>query len=149
MFRAQGIGNYAQLATYYNVSMTMFGNFLLFPGMRFYLDPFSIGGLDFGRPNEPGLEAGVGNQINFSRLMGIGGYHLVTGVDIKITPEKFETTVEARFEYSGDYQATGENKNVDTLRNLIVLEDSEIDDPDADVQNASDCVIAINAAQRL
>ena len=150
MFRSQGLGNYAQLATYYNVSLNLFGNFLLFPGMQFYLDPFAIGGQKFGRPNEPGSEIkDSAEDINFSRLMGIGGYHLVTGVKATITPQKFETTVEGRFLYSG-------NKNVTkpTLdRNFRDSSDADIDerDPDEIIEGVENCrnVIALTQTQVL
>ena len=146
MFRSQGIGNYAQLATYYNVSLNMFGNFLLTPGMIFYLDPFGIGGSKFGRPNEPGKESGGSGEVNFSRLMGIGGYHLVTGVNVSFTPQKFETTVEGRFLFSGDSEEAGA---VSLSRNIIDQKNLNIDDRTAAeaVADAESCRAAISVAQ--
>ena len=148
MFRSQGLGNYAQLATYYNVSLNLFGNFLLLPGMQFYLDPFAIGGQKFGRPNIPGSEIkDSAEDINFSRLMGIGGYHLVTGVKATITPQKFETSVEGRFLYSG---------NIDNIKPSLdrVFRDSSdanIDerDPDEIIEGVENCrnVISLTQAQ--
>ena len=150
MFRSQGLGNYAQLATYYNVSLNLFGNFLLFPGMQFYLDPFAIGGQKFGRPNEPGSEIkDSAEDINFSRLMGIGGYHLVTGVKATITPQKFETTVEGRFLYSGNKNATKPALD----RNFRDSSEANIDErtPDEIIEGVENCrnVIALTQAQVL
>ena len=146
MFRSQGIGNYAQLATYYNVSLNMFGNFLLTPGMIFYLDPFGIGGSSFGRPNEPGKESGGSGDVNFSRLMGIGGYHLVTGVNVTITPQKFETTVEGRFVFSGDSEEAG---GVSLSRDIIKQDDASIDTrtPEEQMADAESCRSVISVAQ--
>lgn len=146
MFRSQGIGNYAQLATYYNVSLSLFGNFLLTPGMIFYLDPFGIGGQKFGRPNEPGRESGGSGAVNFSRLMGIGGYHLVTGVKVNFTPQKFETTVEGRFLFSGDNNEAG---SVSLSRSVIEQSNMTIDNPDAEQQvtDAESCRGVISVAQ--
>ena len=110
-FSTQGLGDFAQLANVYNVSMKLFGNFLLFPGMQVYIDPYYLGGLDFGSPSGDGGRETTGiaeDPINFARLMGIGGYHLVTSVQAQITPQKFETTIEARFLYNGD--STQRNK---------------------------------------
>ena len=148
MFRSQGLGNYAQLATYYNVSLNLFGNFLLFPGMQFYLDPFAIGGEKFGRPNEPGSEIkDDAESINFSRLMGIGGYHLVTGVKATITPQKFETTVEGRFLYSGN--KSGTKPVLD--RTYRDSSEANIDerDPDEIIEGVENCrnVIALTQTQ--
>jgi len=67
---------------------------------------------------------------------------------VNITPEKFETVVEARFEYSGDYQAT-DGQYVDTQRDAVEISDVDIGDPDTVITNLSDCVTAIIAAQRL
>ena len=146
MFRSQGIGNYAQLATYYNVSLNLFGNFLLVPGMKFYLDPFAIGGNTFGRPNIPGSEEqNSGEDINFSRLMGIGGYHLVTGVKVSITPEKYETTVEGKFEYSGNINGTKPTIG----RQFVNSEDADISQrsPDEIIEGAEQCRQIISLTQ--
>ena len=147
MFRSQGLGNYAQLATYYNVSLNLYGNFLLFPGMQFYLDPFGIGGEKFGRPNEPGSEIkNSPDDINFSRLMGIGGYHLVTKVSVSITPEKYETMVDGRFVYSGN-----KNNTTPTLeRQFLNDEDSNIDTrtPDEIITGAEQCRQVIALTQK-
>ena len=150
MFRSQGVGNYAQLATYYNVSLRMFGNFLLTPGMIFYLDPFGIGGSKFGRPNEPGLESGGSGDINFSRLMGIGGYHLVTGVNVSVTPQKFETTVEGRFIFSGDSASTETGANLSLSRDIINQSNTSIETrtPEQQIQDAEHCRGVISVAQK-
>lgn len=135
-FSTQGLGDFAQLANVYNVSMKMFGNFLLFPGMQVYIDPYYLGGSSFGNPSgDAGRETtGIaGDSINFARLMGIGGYHLVTSVQAQITPQKFETTVEARFLYNGD-----------TTQRLKATKNAEPDDIDAGTDEA-EAIAACNA----
>ena len=104
MMRFKGIQDFAQLTNVYNVNMSMVGNFLLYPGMEIYINPYSLGGEDFGKPNEPisKISPGEPGKINFSSLMGIGGYHLVKSVKVSIGVDKFETTVDAQFIFGGD-----------------------------------------------
>ena len=101
MYRYQGIADFAQLSNVYNVSLDLFGNFLFFPGMQIYIDPFGLGGDQFGRPPDPLLSPN-NSAINYARLMGIGGYHLVKNVKVSIGVGGFTTNVEAIFVFSGD-----------------------------------------------
>ena len=111
MMRYRGLGDFAQLSNVYNVSMDLYGNFLFFPGMQIYVDPFGIGGDEFGSPPKKLIDNDV---MNYAKLMGIGGYHLITSVKTTIGVEGFKTSIEARFFFSGD-----EDGNDDTLDGLI------------------------------
>jgi len=95
----QGANSLLQLSSVYRCSMKMIGNTLLYPGMEFWLNPFGIGGLEFGFP-----QTGVGteNAPNLSNIMGIGGYQQVLKVTSTISSGKFETDVEAHYVYSGE-----------------------------------------------
>ncbi len=85
------------LKNVYNIDVKMVGNTLFVPGMKVFLDPSGISpGL--GRPNQPGSAA---------KKLGIGGYHVVTGVQNYIEDGKFETSLRAIFEGSGVQGALG------------------------------------------
>ena len=122
---SQGLGDYAQLSNMYSVSISLFGNFLFYPGVMVFVDPSYLVG-----PN-PGALLGGGSvlfdvstsgrestgvaeaPINYCRLMGIGGYHTVTKTSVKISNGKFVTDIEAKFEYSNATDA-------DTHRDKII-----------------------------
>jgi hypothetical protein len=140
---SQGIGGYAQLSNYYNVSLSLYGNFLLFPGMMVYVDPFYLGG-DAMDPRSPGRETPGGtvtDSINFARLMGIGGYHLITGVKSSIGVGKFETQIECRFIYSSK-----QDRNRDY--NLQLASPSSTTDETADSGQLANCSSILVAVQR-
>jgi hypothetical protein len=89
----------AQLSNVYDVEFTMVGNNIWIPGKRIYFDPSSIspegyggGSYGLGKPHQLGSPA---------HLLGIGGYHIVTGVKSFIESGKFETVVTARWETGG------------------------------------------------
>ena len=85
------------LKNVYNIDVKMVGNTLFVPGMKVFLDPSGISpGL--GRPNQPESAA---------KKLGIGGYHVVTGVQNYIQDGKFETSIKAIFEGSGGGGALG------------------------------------------
>jgi hypothetical protein len=111
MYRYQGIADFAQLSNVYNVSLDLFGNFLFFPGMQIFIDPFGLGGPDFGRPSEPLMSNGDIAEINYARLMGVGGYHLIKNVKISIGVSGFTTKVDAIFVFSGDVNGNDEGLN--------------------------------------
>lgn len=110
MYRYQGIADFAQLSNVYNVSLDLFGNFLFFPGMQIFIDPFGLGGVNFGRPAEP-LMSITTSDINYARLMGVGGYHLIKNVKISIGVGGFTTKVDAIFVFSGDVNGNDEGLN--------------------------------------
>ena len=115
--RFQGLGDYAQLSNYYNVSMNMYGNFLFYPGMSVYIDPSFLigpnpgatlgGGAVLFDTHTKGREStgNINEPINYGRLMGIGGYHLITKVNVSISNGNFETSVEARYQYGSPTDA--------------------------------------------
>jgi hypothetical protein len=107
MLRHKGIGDFAQLSNVYNASLELYGNFLFFPGMQIFIDPFGLGGDDFGSP-QGGLYLAGAKTINYAKLMGIGGYHLITSVKTTIGVGGFKTTIEARFFFSGDTEGNDE-----------------------------------------
>jgi hypothetical protein len=89
----------AQLSNVYDVEFTMVGNNIWIPGKRIYFDPSSIspegwggGSYGLGKPHIKGSPA---------HLLGLGGYHIVTGVKSFIESGKFETVVTARWETGG------------------------------------------------
>ena len=136
MERNQGMGDLAQLSNVYNVSIKMFGNFLFLPGMEIYINPKSLGGNEFGDPIKPIVDNG---KINYSKLMGIGGYHLVTKVSTTIGVSGFDTTVDAIFIFTGD-----ENGNSEGIEGNISVNQGEvpasISDPNSTNQG-SDAVV--------
>jgi len=75
-----GIG---QLRELYNVNLTLYGNNLVKPGQMIYVEPNRF---IFGRPTE---------KNSVSRLLGLGGYHLVVDVSNTIGKEGWETSVKA------------------------------------------------------
>tara|TARA_A100001015_G_scaffold312563_1_gene417957 strand:- start:1127 stop:4264 length:3138 start_codon:yes stop_codon:yes gene_type:complete len=91
----------AQLSNVYDVEFTMIGNNIWIPGKRIYFDPTSISAEPYspgnnsyglGRPDRPGDPA---------QMLGLGGYHIVTGVKSYIESGRFETVVTARWETGG------------------------------------------------
>jgi len=85
------------LSNVYEIEMKMVGNTIFAPGMKIYLNPSGIAPL-LGNPTAPSSP---------SRLLGIGGYHVVTGVRSYIESGVFETTVKAIFESPGTTGALG------------------------------------------
>ena len=91
----------AQLSNVYDVDFTMVGNNIWIPGKRIYFNPTSLspepyspkdGSYGLGSPSSPGDPA---------QMLGLGGYHIVTGVKSFIESGKFETVVTARWETGG------------------------------------------------
>jgi hypothetical protein len=85
------------LANVYEIEVKMFGNTMFAPGMKIFLNPAGIAPM-LGSPAEPYSPA---------NLLGIGGYHVVTGVRSYIEGGKFETSMKAIFEASGARGALG------------------------------------------
>jgi len=83
-----------QLSDVYEANIDMMGNTLFLPGDRIYVNPFGLSwGENFGSPHQRG---------SISNIMGLGGYHIVTGVSNYIESGKYKTSLETRFESSGD-----------------------------------------------
>ncbi len=104
---SQGQNSLLQLSSVYRCNMRMIGNTLLYPGMEFWLNPFGLGGMEFGFPQDG---AGSNENPNLSNIMGIGGYQQVLKVKSTISPGKFETDVEAHFIFSGDETGSTDKK---------------------------------------
>lgn len=82
----------SQLAATYDVTLKLIGNTLFWPGQYIFINPIGFG-TGLGRPDD---------VESISNALGLGGYHLVTGVKNYIEEGKYETEVKARFEFSGD-----------------------------------------------
>ena len=82
----------AQLAATYNVDLKMVGNTIFWPGQYVFVNPSGFGA-KLGHPDQPNS---VANQL------GLGGYHRIINVKNFIEDGKFETSIQALFEFSGD-----------------------------------------------
>ena len=82
---------YYSLSNRYNISVSMFGNNLFYPGVYLYLNPMGLGS-ELGDPSA---------RSSIARAMGIGGYHYVTSVEHKIEGGSYSTSVTALWESSG------------------------------------------------
>ena len=78
-----------QLREYYGVSMKMVGNTLLKNGQYIYINPSLMG---LGSP------AATAGFPNLAKLLGLGGYFLVTGVEHMVDSKGFDVTVKALHE---------------------------------------------------
>jgi hypothetical protein len=88
------------LANVYDVDIEMFGNTIFYPGQYLFINPFGLG-------REIGLPWDCSSMSN---VMGLGGYHLVTGVSSVMDEDGFSTSITARFEYSGDGRQKKDNR---------------------------------------
>jgi len=75
-----------QLKELYSVNMNMIGNNFHKNGTFVYIDPIAIGA---------GSAKAIGGIPNIARLIGLGGYFLVTGVNHQLGPEGYTTSVKA------------------------------------------------------
>jgi len=80
-----------QLKELYTISMNMIGNNLHKNGTYVYVDPIAIGA---------GSSRAIGGIPNVARLIGLGGYFLVTKVAHEISDSGFNTSIEALQEMS-------------------------------------------------
>jgi len=121
-----GYDGLMQLAAVYKVNLDMIGNSLYYPGMEVYIDPRSIGGMDFN----PSVQNSIANKLGF------GGYHVVIRVNSTIQPGSFTTTVETQFDYAGDGQPSSQvvGKNEEAIGNIEdpVSIEQKPDNPNAD-----------------
>jgi len=97
-FFRNGIDGLLQLSSVYTANVEMFGNTLFVPGMELWINPYGFGGVDLGRPQQ-GAAAG---SRSLSNILGIGGYHTITGVTTSLTPSSFTTSINSQHYYSGD-----------------------------------------------
>ena len=92
---------FAILSNVFDVDIDLVGNTLFFPGQRVYInlgERFSA----LGKPYAKGF--------SFAKVMGMGGYHIVTSVENEISPDGYNTKIKARWETSGD----GKNKDMNS-----------------------------------
>ena len=82
----QGNLSATQLRELYTVSMDMVGNTLHKNGQYLYIEPIGVG---------LGDRKAMGTTPNLARILGIGGYHLVSKVAHTISDAGFNVTVEA------------------------------------------------------
>jgi hypothetical protein len=98
----------SNLVDLYNVTITMFGNVLFWPGQYVYVNPIGLG-TALGNPSVEGSK---------SRILGLGGYHLITNVSSHIQSGQYETRIEAKWETSG-------GNNSRSLRNSIAKREAD------------------------
>jgi hypothetical protein len=78
----QGTNSLLQLSAVYRSTIKMIGNTLFYPGMELFINPFGVGGPEFGMPYDgPAINS---DSPNLSYIMGIGGYQMVLKVNSTI-----------------------------------------------------------------
>jgi hypothetical protein len=111
-----------QLKELYTVNMNMVGNNLHKNGTYVYIDPIAIGA---------GSSRAVGGIPNIARLIGLGGYFLVTGVKHDVSDTGFNTTVDA-IQQASNFD-DGANEKITGLAAPVPKKDPPLDkDPDAE-----------------
>lgn len=95
-FMRNGVDGLLQLSSVYKASVEMFGNTLFYPGMELWINPYGFGGLPLGNPQQGGDNRSLAN------MLGLGGYHTITGVSTTLTPTGFTTSLDSQHYYSGD-----------------------------------------------
>ena len=105
-----------QLARHYDVAIKMIGNPIFTPGMTIYINPSPLGigspssaygGKWYKRKGKKRTESPV---PSIARILGLGGYYLVTTVENNVSAGEYETVVEARFTGFGDGLVRGNPK---------------------------------------
>ena len=86
----------AILANRYSITITTVGNTLFWPGSKIYVNPSGLG--QIGDPT---------SARSAARVLGIGGYHRVYAVESYIESGKYETTIKALWESSGEAETPG------------------------------------------
>lgn len=87
------------LSSVYNVSMSMFGNVLFFPGQTLFINPLGFG-TSLGDPSVGPTEEKPNLQPSLSNVMGLGGYHTIVSVSNTIDRD-FTTSVTALWTGNG------------------------------------------------
>jgi len=104
-----GYDNLMQLGAVYKASIDMVGNTMFYPGMSVFVNPTTLS------PDPNDMDPSIGplsvGGASIANALGIGGYHIVTKVKTTIGRGKFNTNVEAIFDYAGDGTRT------DTIQN--------------------------------
>ena len=107
-----------QLSDVYEVEIEMFGNTHFYPGNYLYLNPFGLGS-GLGQTYQNG---------SISKIMGLGGYHLVVNTRNRVESGKFTTTVKALYETGGGIEDTTKTNNKDAAGDCPDVEQEESDD---------------------
>lgn len=111
-FFRNGTDGLLQLSSVYTATVEMFGNTLFYPGMDLWINPYGFGGTHLGSPTQgDGGTKKISNR-SLANILGIGGYHTITGVTTTLTPQSFTTSIKSQHYYSGD----GENPDSTTLK---------------------------------
>lgn len=103
------------LSNVFDVDINLVGNTIFFPGQRVYInlgERFSALGAPYKNKSK-------------AQIMGLGGYHLVTGVENEINTEGFNTKIKCRWENSGN------GKNSDPSQGLVTIEPIGVSSPEA------------------
>ncbi len=101
-FEQEGYDGLRQLIDVYDVNITTFGNFNIFPGAYIYVDPKSFD------PSSNNLMYN-GKAFDLS-VLGIGGYCMIIEVEHTIGPGQSETKLTARWVASTDTTNASLNK---------------------------------------
>ena len=75
----------------YNATIILVGNMLFYPGMRIFVNPTLVGG-GSSKTDSSGL----------ARRLGLGGYYIITKVEIDVSATEFETVLQCHFETFGE-----------------------------------------------
>ena len=135
-FMRNGIDGLLQLSSVYDVSIDMFGNTLFYPGMDLWLNPYGFGGTALGKPTT-GLKNGKRSLAN---MLGLGGYHTITGVTVNLTPNSFTTSIRAQHYYSGDGELGSTSpKTVGTQTDEQLIEEGVLEDSQS-IRDAAACM---------
>jgi hypothetical protein len=92
-FMLLGENPLVHLSNVYNVTITMEGNNLFYPGQMVYIDPTSFG-TSIGRPVD---------SNSMSNVMGLGGYHIIMAASHEWSKGKasWTTTIDALWDNNG------------------------------------------------
>jgi hypothetical protein len=101
-FFRNGIDGLLQLSSVYTATVEMFGNTLFYPGMDLWINPYGFGGTTLGSPHQGDRGTKKISNRSLANILGIGGYHTITGVSINLTPQGFTTSIKSQHYYSGD-----------------------------------------------
>ena len=134
-FMRNGVDGLLQLSSVYKASVEMFGNTLFYPGMELWINPYGFGGLPLGNPQQGGDNRSLAN------MLGLGGYHTITGVSTTLTPTGFTTSLDSQHYYSGDGEKpdTIEPKAPKKNKTNSLIEMGRSDERDRTEEDANFC----------
>jgi len=95
----------APLANLFQAEIDMYGNNFFYPGMALYINPRGLGADLLGDPSDS-------NTPSISNILGLGGYHRVTGVKHRLDNNGYKVSVSAIYTGEGnDPRAFPNNTN--------------------------------------